>query len=315
MCIAFGSNVDSSRRRVDDNNGPLQAGPAGIGYLAATGYLGELFVYYCPSWQIPSGRVRASVNHPDGYRTAGYGQINNRNEVASLGGATSRHLTHGNYYVAGVQSGGSSSNGWYIGSGSSNGSVGMQSSYCYRNFPVRGQMGTGNYNDREGRLAEGYSDWVTYPVHYTTPLVVTEMGCPSFKTDKQLAGRSIMADSFVRGTQDNDPDAMRPGFGVYHHKDGYNVLYGDGHAAWYGDPQQRIMWHATTTKTNGSAVVWDTRYIFPHDYASQRIGTLAGCTVDSVMTRSTSGQIGGRNEIYHQFDLLAGIDKGALPLP
>jgi len=27
------------------------------------------------------------------------------------------------------------------------------------------------------------------------------------------------------------------------------------------------------------------------------------------------GHSGGRNEVYHQFDLLAGIDKGALPLP
>jgi hypothetical protein len=33
------------------------------------------------------------------------------------------------------------------------------------------------------------------------------------------------------------------GAGFLGHRDGYNVLYGDWSARWYGDPQQAIIWH------------------------------------------------------------------------
>jgi prepilin-type processing-associated H-X9-DG protein len=33
-----------------------------------------------------------------------------------------------------------------------------------------------------------------------------------------------------------------PGDGAYGHRDGYNVLYGDGSVRWHGDPQQRLIW-------------------------------------------------------------------------
>ena len=38
-----------------------------------------------------------------------------------------------------------------------------------------------------------------------------------------------------------------PGYGIYAHRDGYNVLYGDWHAQWYGDPQQRIIYWPQNT--------------------------------------------------------------------
>ena len=34
----------------------------------------------------------------------------------------------------------------------------------------------------------------------------------------------------------------RNGAVVYGHHDGYNVLFGDGHAAWYGDPNEKMIW-------------------------------------------------------------------------
>jgi hypothetical protein len=30
---------------------------------------------------------------------------------------------------------------------------------------------------------------------------------------------------------------------LYAHRDGYNVLHGDGSAKWHGDPQQSIVWY------------------------------------------------------------------------
>jgi hypothetical protein len=33
-----------------------------------------------------------------------------------------------------------------------------------------------------------------------------------------------------------------PGDGWYAHRTGYNILYGDYHAQWFGDPQQEFVW-------------------------------------------------------------------------
>ena len=47
---------------------------------------------------------------------------------------------------------------------------------------------------------------------------------------------------------------MSIGAGYYAHKVGYNALYGDGHAQWYGDPNERFIWQGTVadglTKTD-----------------------------------------------------------------
>jgi prepilin-type processing-associated H-X9-DG protein len=33
-----------------------------------------------------------------------------------------------------------------------------------------------------------------------------------------------------------------PGDGIFAHRQGYNVLYGDGSARWQGDPQGTLIW-------------------------------------------------------------------------
>ena len=33
-----------------------------------------------------------------------------------------------------------------------------------------------------------------------------------------------------------------PGSGFYGHREGYNVLYGDIHVSWYGDPRGKFAW-------------------------------------------------------------------------
>lgn len=44
------------------------------------------------------------------------------------------------------------------------------------------------------------------------------------------------------------------GQGYFAHRDGYNVLYGDWSASWYGDPQERIMWWPDPQ--GGSGAYW-----------------------------------------------------------
>ena len=84
-----------------------------------------------------------------------------------------------------------------------------------------------------------------------------DIGCPVFKTAKQAGGRAIISDSFSitrrADTLANDLVwTISRGKGLWSHKDGYNVLYGDSHVAWYGDPQQRLAWRMPHVDTRGS---------------------------------------------------------------
>jgi len=235
------------------------------------------------------------------YGASGNGQINTTQAVQGLGGFSGRMLTHGNYYRAGVNRTNNASTAWFIGSGATAGIVGADSSYSYRCQGVRGQMGAS-------------SDTAFFPAHYSRPLVKTSNGCPLFKTSKLLGGRSIVSDTFHRSNADvsrTNPAASLPGFGLYHHREGYNVLYGDGHSAWFGDPEQRAMWMIHAPLTNGNPVTPDGNA--PFSYNSMRVGTAGGICVDTTLSGG-GGQTSGRSEIYHQFDVMAGIDAGNLPL-
>jgi prepilin-type N-terminal cleavage/methylation domain-containing protein/prepilin-type processing-associated H-X9-DG protein len=76
---------------------------------------------------------------------------------------------------------------------------------------------------------------------------------PERKTTKTLGALSIVADrfdthinasnlNFFSSWEPSVPAWPVPGMGIYGHKVGYNVLFGDGHVAWYPDPQQFFIW-------------------------------------------------------------------------
>ena len=112
--------------------------------------------------------------------------------------------------------------------------LGVQCDYHYRGTPAA----------IYGTTAHPVPDSNSVYLAYTKPKVKVEVGCPTFKTQKLLGNRAIVADTFswynyaINDTQ----YAEKPGHGFYGHRDGYNVLYGDWSAKWYGDPQQVIMW-------------------------------------------------------------------------
>jgi hypothetical protein len=88
---------------------------------------------------------------------------------------------------------------------------------------------------------EGYDNTLkSLPIHWVQPKMNARAGCPTFKTQKTLGSRALMSDDWTR-TLDQQRN-VASGHGMYHHRDGYNVLYGDWSARWYGDPQQRWMW-------------------------------------------------------------------------
>lgn len=120
------------------------------------------------------------------------------------------------------------------------------SDYGYRNTPIA--------LTTWGNTSDPNASWAMWKlgrigIGGTSPMVETQIAHPSFKTQKLLAGRAIVSDSFERRYDDyvnfgvipGDP-ATWPGNGFYAHRDGYNVLYGDWHVKWFGDPEQRYIW-------------------------------------------------------------------------
>ena len=118
----------------------------------------------------------------------------------------------------------------------------MVSHYSYRNVQV--------YDDTAGGIKTTVSNYDSdrmTEVPWTRPEVIAENLAPSFKTERQHAGRALISDTFNRvgSAGVGDPatnDRWKPGCGLEGHREGYNVLFGDGHAEWYGDPQQQIIY-------------------------------------------------------------------------
>jgi len=312
MAIAFGQNTNTAHAATSGYRGTdyLQAAPWGLGYLAAEGYVDDLKTYYCPSWDIPANRMSLSSGLYDCYYNVGMpmGSVNVLNAVKALGGFTSKYLLRGNYRVAmDTRSVGAA----YLG-GRTFLTSGMDSSYGYRNFDVSSPSG---WDDAK--------PGTELPVHWTRPFIKTTVGCPSFKTDKHLGGRALVADSFFRSCKDNGRvgaslpagSPLRPGFAMYHHGDGYNVLYGDGSSRWYGDTEGVIAWFLQAPATNGAALPQTAGYE-PFNNSGASFGTPAQTTMDaSHLNKNGSTSASGRQTIYHLFDTLADIDINTTPLP
>jgi len=226
--------------------------PHGLGYLVVGGYAGDARFLFCPS---TGGNMPVTyaygTNMPGWdvwYRT--YAATSPK-DLQRAGGFDAKSIMYGDWKWL---------NPWSVGYGRWYGAYNLygdlghavQSDYMYRNGPVTvpvrawhveqlGSLGGGWYAETNAiRLFD-------ILVGGTKPAVRTSVNGPLFKTQKLLAGRAIVADAFGRNDYGNDTAwslGMEPpvGEGYYAHRDGYNVLYGDGHVRWYGDPQQQFMW-------------------------------------------------------------------------
>jgi hypothetical protein len=114
--------------------------------------------------------------------------------------------------------------------------------YAYRGMPVITDFAYPTWGS--GSLQTLANLHTAVYIGRTNPNVTAEVGCPAFKTQKILGGRALVSDAFERtwGETGYWQGPMHPGVGVLAHRDGYNVLYGDWSAKWYGDPQQRLIW-------------------------------------------------------------------------
>ena len=219
--------------------GQLAFAPIGLGNLIHSGYVGDVRSSFCPSTggELPWFDTQPSLS---GVLYPSLLNIGSLARIQRAGGFDARSLSHGDW-----------SSLIYDWHNDPIGNCSIQGTYNYRNVPCiilnnpNLDLIGAPFHPRWG-LEAHYPAGNDYQVElpYTKPRVRVSAGGPVFKTQKILGSRALVVDSFSRVARDiyvgGLPDG--PGDGFQTHREGYNVLYGDWSAKWYGDPQQRIMW-------------------------------------------------------------------------
>jgi len=265
--------------------GHLKMGPINLGYLLTGGYVPDAKTFYCPSAKEMPPAPRFTNDHDTVADNCapGMGIAYWRN----AGGYDGAAMTHGDWrYRPGAYGQNYRPSHLALSGKLLYGSRRIQGNYQYRNSP-------GYY----ARIDTGGYTWYSH-VPYTQPVVISGPGRPSFKTMKLLNNRSIACDTFAKF-------ASHPcqGYAKYHHYDGYNVLYGDGHLSWYGDPQGKIMWYNTAPGAYPST---------PSDPGVTALGYFYKTEVNgSSGSLWNSWYRTSSHQVWHMFDEQASIDVDA----
>ncbi len=299
----------------DFSAGKLNFAPQGIGNLLASGYMGDARMYYCSSAStLPPDDIHAGA--PATYRQTQPPSLPSHWQEA--GGFDKNTMLYGNWnnhcYTLRPPTTYMSMNLLY-------------SDYAYRNTPMN------RYKSLTTDMWHKYQDGSAYlGIPGTKPRVNARYLEPFFRTQKELAGRTIVTDVFGKGRR-CFPDSTgvgqltdcrnRPmddyttsgtmvisqtwaGMGILAHRDGYNALYGDGHVAWFGDPSQKIIWHGQGYGTTAKATYNNLSHNYYYGNADPFDRDVAGGRpVDD-------GRVAyNAVAIWHEFDTAAGIDVTA----
>jgi len=290
--------------------GQLTMAPVGLGYLINGSYMPDARTLFCPS---AGGNMPRDMRLTNDVLQTNYKQsATSPAELQKAGGFDSKTLGYGDWSQFGA------TNTGFMG-------LWVSSNYNYRNVPF-GIEGDGTLAAASGSIAElqkakmfsstgdaltSFTDWSAMPeaksdfqviMGNSKPYLKVSPGGPAFKTSKMLGSRAIVADSFSR---DNDGPAVGqiiPGMGAYAHRDGYNVLYGDWSARWYGDPQSQIIWWKPFGYNPG-VYYWEggfnallVNYVHTFRYVSD----------NSLSTTDPARQRG--DYVWHTFDVANGLD-------
>ena len=323
------------------SKGELQMAPIGLGFLVNGGYNEDARTFWCPSTggQMTRDKAYDYIWYAgiEGGQNISTFAADNLLDLKRAGGYDRKSLSHGDWSFL-----------RYWAEGNNIPTKVIQSTYNYRNVPC--YVATRNDGTADFMLDDFQMDercgkvWMAY----TNPSVMAEAGCPPFKTQKILGGRSIVSDSFSRGHTYRDytwDEGVNPvhtdqphhmlGAGSEAHRDGYNVLYGDWSAKWYGDPQQRFIWtepqqygadagYSTTppvgdkwipafsTATNCITYYWDSRVTAPNITPASGVRPDAGVYVGGENHyRAAMGPenfYGSNMEVWYTFDKTVGLD-------
>ena len=297
-------------------NDDAKMAPYNLGHLIEGNYVGDARAFYCPSGSGlgdcgKSGTV--SVDADSGYGVVFPQNLRDWQKAANTSGGGFDF----NALVRGT---------WTPAASTSNQQYGVLSQYNYRAacvWPVGWASGTST-----SWSATGF-------VPFTNPGVPTTGGAAVFKTTKLLGNRAVVSDTFDKcwangqtnrasGTSGPTP-ASFPGQGAQVHRDGYNVLYGDAHAAWYGDVEQVITYW--TMWSTGAKFYRSTSWVFPGTATTVLPGKwsngntrfcalgIASEQVASIWntggygTHAAAGQqFMGSAQVWHRFDAAAAVD-------
>ena len=274
-----GTGSSSRPNGVDKRMAPMK-----LGYLLEGGYLTDYSIFFCPSG---SGMKDPAANVSCNRYLQNYG------EVKKLAGANdTKSLFYADY--SGIAADSSSG-----------------SQFGYRQS-IRGQ-----YDYRPNVIAStGRTYWSTPPNYNwdstyrvglpgTRPYAIGRHGAQIFPTQRALGARALICDTIEGGWVTTNATASQKQYyaaiagGAQCHKDGYNVLYGDGHAAWYGDPQQRIIWWVVDR-----SCTWCQITQYSGHFPSESLSISPGSSGKTNHNR----RIDGCFEIYHNMDLAGGAD-------
>ncbi len=271
----------------------LSTAPNGIGYLLTCGYLADAKTFYCPSSEgmradIGTTPALSSSYEANSARITGGFRLS---DWKNAGGFDSKTMLYGKWDTLGAD----------------NAYVNLISShYAYRCVPLslQGPWCAG---------LEGKDSRTT--VSFTKPVLYARFGVPLFRTQKELGSRALIVDTFSKGWWDDAlgkriyntetlaQSMAHPGMGITGHRDGYNVLYGDWSAKWWGDPQQKLIWHGQGPGDSGVA---SGGYAYP-------INILASNFYYNFpfgKTNPTDGNwIYSSLKVWHDFDTSAGLDQ------
>jgi len=266
--------------------GQLNTLPYGIGFLIWGNYLPDAKTLYCPS---SAGMMDpgSQWNTPLPYQKRG---VNSLDDLKTIGGSDPAAVFYGDYTR--IPEAAPETQG--------------------REYGQWGRLAIGHYDYRNHELYGCYISRGVYvqkePVYYTRPMVFQDWGAPCFKTQKLLGARMLVSDTSERTQAEMYANGMAvpiPGRGIFAHRDGYNVLYGDWSAVWYGDPQQRVIWWGK--RTSGPSD------LYGRDLFSMRWSWRAPTWFESASSayRDEYFWLPSCRSVFHQYDEAHSVDVGA----
>jgi len=275
--------------------GNLNYSPVGLGMLLTAGYVGDARVFYCPSAKdMKTGFTCGAQTGPSALR-----------DWKSAGGFDGATLHFGDW----------NANRLWTGSPG----TAVFSSYGYRNVPLGMLWSWHRYLERKRSPA--------LKVPGVRGDAYAQVGGPFFCTQRKLGNRAIVTDTFDKGSSFDGLGRIRrdlgmdvadsckaAGFGIQAHRVAYNTLYGDGHAAPLGDPQERILWHAESEDATTSCFY--TAAGDPRSYSNLGTNFWSGSwgdenrqpfghPIDHEAVKNTS------IAVWHEFDVAGGMDVDA----
>ena len=224
--LSYGMRISATPAK-----GGINTAPVGLGMLLVGGYLGDAATFYCPS----------AAGMPADAHLAG---VYNLGHWQTLGGRDGEALIKGDWSTL------------YTRDNTNNRPVTLAlGQYNYRNVPAMFSGTPHNDTDLKGNFNQNSQNF-DFRIPEVKPMVRMRPSGPMFLTSKLLGSRAIVSDTFSKGQAVDGAGVTLPlgfnsvadgsirtvGYGYAHHKDGYNVLFGDASAKFYGDPQLKIMW-------------------------------------------------------------------------